>query len=180
MRIKNVFHSARKGLEFETIHWLFLPRSCLFSPTTMCNVHGSDNTRHNMTPGQLATFLCISTAGVKLVLWQKPKRYFQLESMNQDYEVKHNLKFMGHKLLHLALPGTSTWWIPWLLLSSWKMLLPCFKFYSLKGLPNAILLKRYFTLMILLVKNPNRLSLPTQSCELLLLHTPGLPVDIYG
>lgn len=39
MSIRNVFCSARKGLEFKTIHWLFLPTSSLFSPTTMCKVH---------------------------------------------------------------------------------------------------------------------------------------------
>lgn len=159
MGIKNVFHSARKGLEFKTIHWLFLPRSSPFSPTTMCNVQGSDNTRHNMTPGQLATFLCISTAGVKLILWWEPKGHFPLESMNHDYEVKHNLKFMGHKLLHLALPGTRSWCIPRLLLSSRKMPLASFKFYCLKALLSTVSLKSCFTSPILPVKNTK--GLPT-------------------
>lgn len=95
------------------IHWFFLSTSSLFCPTTMCNVQGSDNMRHNMTPGQLATFLCISTAGAILILWWKPRGHLSLQPMNQDWEVKYNLKFMGHKPLHLALTGTRSWCIPW-------------------------------------------------------------------
>lgn len=83
------------------------------------NVQGSHNTGRNMTPSQLATFLCISTVGVKLILWCEPEGHFLLESMNQKYEVKHNLEFMGHKLLHLALTGTRSPCIPFRLLKKW-------------------------------------------------------------
>lgn len=58
--------------------------------------------------------------------------------------------------------NTSSWWIPWLLLPSRKMLYLSLNFFflvALKPLSNTILLKRSFILLILPVKNPNGQSL---------------------